>query len=164
MINYVGYKPILAHLLFCNGPSNKGQKCFMCTRMICRGKRHSNKFVDELTIDAPDDLNNVFELMPYKQLNCVLSLNCYIDKSVLNNCCIFDEKETFYDVNPLEANQPSLIFVNLYTVAFRGTVNYLYRNLTKEWHSGFLAKPIEEPLHNKYVYLVIIIVNDLCRW
>ena len=102
--------------------------------------------------------------MPYKQLNCVLSLNCYIDKSILNNCCISDEKETFYDLNPLGANHPFLIFVNLFTVASRVTVNYLYRNLTKEWHSGFLAKPIEEPLLNKYVYLVIVIVNDLRRW
>ena len=121
----------------------------MCTRMICRSKRHSNKSVDELTADAPDDLKNVFELMPCKQLNCVLSLNCYIDKSVLNNCCISDEKENFYDINPLGANHPSLIFVNFFTVASRVAVNYLYRNLTKEWHSGFLAKPLEEPLHKK---------------
>ena len=101
--------------------------------------------------------------MPCKQLNCVLSLNYYIDKSILNNCCISDEKENFYDINPLGANDPSLIFVNFFTVAYRVTVNYLYRNLTKEWHSGFLAKPIEEPLPNKYVYLVIVSVKGLCR-
>ena len=66
VINYVGCKSILAHLLFCNRPSNKGQKCLMCTRMICRSKRYSNKLVDELPADAPDDLNNVFELIPCK--------------------------------------------------------------------------------------------------
>ena len=163
LINYIRCKPILGHLLFCNRPSNKGQNCLMCTRMVCRSKRYSNKVVDELTTDALNDLNNVFEWMPCKQLNCALSLICYIDKSILSNCCISDEKENFYDVNPFGANQPSLIFVNLFTVASRVTINYLYRNLNKEWHSGFLAKPTEEPLHNKYVYLVIVIVKGLCR-
>ena len=119
LINYVGCKPILTHLLFCNRFFNKRQKCLMCTRMICRSKRHSNFLKDldsvsinELTADAPDDLRNVFELMSCKQLNCVLSLNCYIDKSILKNCCISDEQEHFYDINPFGANHPSLIFVN----------------------------------------------------
>ena len=70
----------------------------------------------------------------------------------MSNCCMSDEQENFYDNNPFGGNHPYLIFVNFLTIYSRVTVNYLYRNLPKEWHSGFLARPIEEHLHDKYVY------------
>ena len=69
LINYVGCKPILAHLSFSNRLFEKGQKCLMCTRMICCIRKHSNILkqldsvsIDELLADSPDDLKNVFLL------------------------------------------------------------------------------------------------------
>ena len=170
LINYVGCKPVLAHLLFCNRLFEKGQKCLMCTRMICRIKKHSHILkqldsvsIDELLADAPDDLKNVFELMHCENIKSVLSLNCFIDHAKLNHSCISDEQQNFYDINPLVANHPALVFLNFLTVASRVTVNYLYRNLTKKWHSGFLARPLEEPLSNVYVCLIVAIVKVLCK-
>ena len=36
-------------------------------------------------------------------------------------------------------------------------------NLTKKWHSGFLARPLEEPLHDVYVCLIASIVKALFK-
>ena len=119
--------------------------------------------IDELLADAPDDLKNVFELMRCENIKSVSSLNCFIDHVKLNISCISDEQQNFYDINPLGSNHPFLVFVNFLTVASRVTVNYLYRNLTKKWHSGFLARPLEEPLSNVYVCLIVAIVKALCK-
>ena len=91
------------------------------------------------------------------------SLNCFIDHAKLNNSCISDEQQNFYDINPLGANHPSLVFVNFLTVDWRVTVNYLCMNLTKKWHSVCLARSLEEPLHNVYVCLIVDIVQALCK-
>ena len=40
LINYAGCKPILTHLLFFNRLFEKGQKCLICTKIICRIKKH----------------------------------------------------------------------------------------------------------------------------
>ena len=116
LINYVGCKPILTHLLFCNRFFNKRQKCLMCTRMICCSERHSNFLKDldsvsinELTADAPDDLKTCLNwcLVNNWTVFCLWTVT-----SILKNCCISDEHEHFYDINPFGANHPSLIFVN----------------------------------------------------
>ena len=36
-------------------------------------------------------------------------------------------------------------------------------NLTKKWHSGFLARPLEEPLHDVYDCLIASIVKTLFK-
>ena len=170
LINYVGCKPILPHWLFCNRLFEKRQKCLMCARMICRIKKHSyilkqidSVSIDELLADAHDDLTNMFELIRCENRKYVLSLNCFIDHAKLSNSCISDEQQNFYDINLLGANHQSLAFANFLTVASRVTVNYLCRNLTKKWHSGFLARPLEEPLHDVYVCLIVSIVKALCK-
>ena len=170
LINYVGCKPILAHLLFCNSLFEKGQKCLTCMRKICSIKKRSYILkqlalvsIDELLADAPDVLKNLFELMHGENIKSVSSLNCLIDHVKLNNSCISDKQQNFYDINPLGGNHLSLVFVNFLTVASRETGNYLYRNLTKKGHSGVLARPFEEPLHDVYVCLIITIVKVLCK-
>ena len=137
----------------------------MCTRMICHIKKYSyilkllnSVLINELLVDAHDDLKNVFELMCCENIKSVLSLNCFIDHVKLNNSCISDEQQNFYDIN-----HSSLVFVNFLTVASRVTINYLYRNLTKKWHSGFLARPLEEPLHDVYICLIVAFVKVLCK-
>ena len=79
LINYVGCKPRLAHL-FCNRLFEKWQKGLMCTRMICRIKKHSyilkqldSVSIDELLVDAPDDLKSVFELMRCENIKCFVT-------------------------------------------------------------------------------------------
>ena len=106
----------------------------MCMRMICHIEKHSDILkqldsvsIDELLANAPDDQKNVFELM-CENIKSILSLNCFIDHAKLNNSCISDELQNFYDINPLGAIHPSLVFVNFLTVASRVTINYLYRN------------------------------------
>ena len=136
--------------------------------MICCIKKHSCilKQLDSVSIDellAPDDLKNVFELMRCKNIKSVLSLNCFIDHSKLNNICISDKQQNFYDNNSLRANLPFLVFVSFLTVASRVTINYLYRNLPKKLHAGFLARPLEEPLHDVYVSLIVAIIKALCK-
>ena len=138
----------------------------MCMRMICHIEKHSDILkqldsvsIDELLANAPDDQKNVFELM-CENIKSILSLNCFIDHVKLNNSCISDELQNFYDINPLGAIHPSLVFVNFLTVASRVTVNYLYRN-SKKWHSGFLARLLEEPMHDVYVCLIVAIVKAL---
>ena len=170
LINYVGCKPVLSHMLFCNRLFEKGQKCLMYSRMICLIKKHSHILkqldsvsIDGLLADTPDDLKKVFELMPCENIKSVLSMKCFIDHAKLNHSCISDERQNFYDINPLVANHPALIFLNFLTVASRVTVNYLYRNLTMKWHSGFLERPLEEPLSNVYVCLFVAIVKVLCK-
>ena len=111
-------------------------------------------------------LKNVFELMRCENIiwqKSVLSLNCFIDHAKLKNSCISEKQHKFYDITPLGANHPSLFFVNFLTIASRVTVNYLCRNLTKKSHSGFLARPLEEPLHDVYVWLIVAIVKALCK-
>ena len=117
LINYVGCKPILGHLPFCNRLFEIGQKCLMCKRMICVIgciRKHSyilkqldSVSIDELLADSPDDLKNVFELMRCENIKSVLSLNCFIDHAKLNNNCISDDPQNFYDINPLGANHPA---------------------------------------------------------
>ena len=57
----------------------------------------------------------------------------------------------------------SLVFVNFLTVASRMTVNYLCSNLINKWHSGFLARLLEEPLHDGYICLIVSIVKGFCK-
>ena len=135
-------------------------------RMTCHIEKYSDILkqldsvsIDELLANAPDDQKNLFELMR-ENIKSILSLNCFIDHAKLNNSCISDELQNFYDINPLGAIHPSLVFVNFLTVASRVTVNYLYRN-SKRWHSGFLARPLEEPMHDVYVCLIVTIVKAL---
>ena len=92
-----------------------------------------------------------------------MSLNCFIDHAKFNNSCISDKQQNFYDINPLGANHSSLVFVNFLPVASRVTVNYMYRNLTKKWHFGFLAMSLEEPLRDVYICLIVAIVKALCK-
>ena len=75
LINYVGCKPILTHLLFFNRLFEKGQKCLICTKIICRIKKHlyilkylDSVSIDELLADTPDDLKNVVELMHHENI------------------------------------------------------------------------------------------------
>ena len=81
----------------------------------------------------------------------------------MNNSCISDEQQNIYDINLLEANHQSLLFVNFLTVASRVIVNYLYRSLTKKWYSGFVARPLEEPLPDVYACLIVTIVKALWK-
>ena len=104
-----------------------------------------------------------FNPMRCENIKSFLSLNCFIDHPKLNNSCIYGENQNFYDINPLGANNPSLVLVNFPTVTSRLTVNYFYRNLTKKWHSGFLPRPLEEPLHDVYVFIIVAIVKPLCK-
>ena len=90
-----------------------------------------------------------FNLMRCENIKSFLSLNCFIDHPKLNNSCISGEKQNFYDINRLGANNASLVFV--------------LTNLTKKWHSGFLARPLEEPLHDVYAFIIVTIVKALCK-
>ena len=137
----------------------------MCTWMICCIKKHSYilKQLDSVSIDELLALKNVFELMRCEDIKSVLSLNYFIDHAKLNNICISDKQQNLYDINSLRANLPFLVFVNFLTVASRVTINYLHRNLPKKLHAGFLARPLEEPLHDMYVSLIVAIVKALCK-
>ena len=122
--------------------------CLMCTRMICRSQKHSQILrelesiaMDELIVEAPQDLKNILELMGCKHCSSALPLNCVIDRTKLNNCYISEEQEKFSDIILLGANHPLLIFFNFLTVASRISVNSLYESLIKRWHSGMFAIP-----------------------
>ena len=155
--------------MFCNKLFEKGQKCLMCTRMTCRIKKHSYTLkqldsvsINELVADAPDDLKNVFELLRCENKKSVLPMNFFIDHAKLNSF-ISDEPKSFYDINPLGTNHPPLVYVDFLTVASKVTVKYLYWNLTKKWGSGFLVRPLEEPLHDVHVCLIVTTVQALCN-
>ena len=85
--------------------------------------------------------------MRRENIKSVLSPNCFIDHAKLNNSCISDEQQNFYDINSVGDNHPSLVFVNFLTLASRlGTI--CRGILQKKHYSGFLARPLEEPLHD----------------
>ena len=67
LINYVGCKPVLAHLLFSRRLYNQNKPCTMCTRMICCSQEHSKILmklrcisIPELLVDASDNLKKCF--------------------------------------------------------------------------------------------------------
>ena len=125
-VSYVGCKPVLVHLLFCNRIFEKHSPCSRCTRIICRIPKHSTVLshldlvsVDYLIQDAPDDIKKVLQLMSCENLRSIPSLNCLINCAKLNRSAIGGGQENFSDINPLGANHPPLVFISFFTVASR---------------------------------------------
>ena len=132
LMNHVGCKSVLAHSLLCHRVLGQQQARKMCIGMICRETTHLKILselylfpLNELVTEAPEDLKRVFELMSCPNLSSVLSLNCVIDCTRLNDSVVSREEENFPDINPLDTSHLMLISTHFLTVASRISVNYL---------------------------------------
>ena len=79
LLNYVGYKSVLAHLFFCNLEFGENENCSFCTKLICFEKEHSDIF---------DELDNI-------KLKLILSEAPEDIESVLNFFCCSQEDPIF---------------------------------------------------------------------
>ena len=132
LMNHVGCKSVLAHLLLCHRVLGQQQARKKCTGTICRETTHLKILselylfpLNELVTEAPKDLKRVFELLACPNLTSVLSLNCVIDCARLNYSVVSREEENFPDINPLDTSHLMLISTHFLTVASRIFVNYL---------------------------------------
>ena len=140
VVNYAGFRSVMAHILFFNRckeiTSKKVDCCDKCNRLICSNYEHVKiltKLIDmpvnSLLIYAPYETSLAFKSAFEMEHKCTISLNSFIARTAVNRSIISDEQQFFEDIFPLSANHPLLILLNFLVVSSRITVNFLYCEL-----------------------------------
>ena len=154
VVNYAGFKSVMAHLLFCNRckdiTSKKADCCDKYNRLICSNYEHVKiltKLIDmplnSLLIYALDKTNLVFKSAFEMKHMCTISLDYFIARTAVNRSIISDEQQFFEGMFPLSANYPLLILLNVLVVSSRITANCLYCELkNKNFCTNYNVKNI----------------------
>ena len=102
LINYVGCKTVMGHLLFCNRLICDKNQCNHCTMMICFDQGHGKTLsklnsmpISSLLVYAPQRAINTFKMSLPDIENSIISLNSVIGGSSLNNSMIKDAEIIF---------------------------------------------------------------------
>ena len=102
LINYVGCKTVIGHLLFCNRLIGDKNQCNHCTRMICFDQGHGKTLsklnsvpIPSLLVYAPQRAINTFKMSLQDIENSIISLNSVIGRSSLKNSMIKDAEIIF---------------------------------------------------------------------
>ena len=132
LVNYVGCKPVLGHLLFCNRLFGQRNQCNEWTRMICFDEKHAQILL----------ILRSFCCSLLDVINSILLLNSFITRGTINYLQIKEGQENLYDVNPLGANHPFLIFLDFMVVSSRICINYLYKSLIRRYKDFALPEHV----------------------
>ena len=111
VVNYTGFKSVMAHLLFCNRCKEIISKnvdcCDKCNRLICSNYEHVKnltKFIDmslnSLPIYTPNKTNLAFKSAFEMDHKCTISLNSFIVRTAVNRSIITDELQFFGYIFP----------------------------------------------------------------
>ena len=111
VVNYTGFKSVMAHLLFCNRCKEIISKnvdcCDKCNRLICSNYEHVKnltKFIDmslnSLPIYTPNKTNLAFKSAFEMDHKCTISLNSFIARTAVNRSIISDELQFFGYIFP----------------------------------------------------------------
>ena len=167
VINYVGCKSVMGHLLFCNRLFEGEKQCTYCTRMICFNHTYSRILSrvnltksSTLMMYASDRMREAFLTIIPQKTDSVLFFKSFISSTPINTPRIKNNQKNFYDINPMSANHPLLIFTNLLEISSRITINYLYESITKL--SKDISFPSYMPIDLKFIELIVGVVQIVC--
>ena len=146
VINYVGCKSVIGNLVFCNRLFEGEKQCTHCTRMIFFNYTHSRILSrvnltksSTLMTYASDRMKEAFLTIIRQKTESFLFFKSFISSTLINTSRLKNNQKNFYDINPMSANHPLLIFTNLLEISSGIMINYLNESIMK------LSKDISFP-------------------
>ena len=76
-------------------------------------------------------MKEAFLTITPQKTESVLLFKAFISSALINSSRLKNNQKNVYDINPMSANHPLLIFANLIETSPRIAINYLYENTAK---------------------------------
>ena len=108
---------------------------------------------------ASDRMKEAFLSIIPQKTESALFFKSFISSTLINTSRINNNQKNFYDINPMSANHPLLIFTNLLEISSRIAINYLYENITKL--SKDISFPNYMPIDLEFIELIVEVFQTI---